>query len=132
MLMSTGPAGVSVPPLIRALDAGIAFCSGTDGMRDLWNPYGNADMLQRAQILADRNNLSRDAEVERALDVCTFGGAAVMGLPDYGLKVGDFADLVLVEGRTLTEAVVTLPQRKLVVKRGRVVARDGEALVEAA
>lgn len=132
MLMSTGPAGVPVPPLIRGLDAGIAFCSGTDGMRDLWNPYGNADMLQRAQILADRNNLSRDVEIERALDVCTFGGAKVMDLADYGLEIGNFADLVLVEGRTLTEAVVTLPLRKLVVKRGRVVARDGEALVEAA
>jgi cytosine deaminase len=132
MLMSTGPAGVPVPPLIRGLDAGIVFCSGTDGMRDLWNPYGNADMLQRAQILADRNNLSRDIEIERALDVCTFGGAKVMDLPDYGLEIGNFADLVLVEGRTLTEAVVTLPERKLVVKRGRIVARDGEALVEAA
>ncbi|MCX5578901.1 amidohydrolase family protein [Kaistia terrae] len=132
MLMSTGPAGIPVPPLIRGLDAGIAFCSGTDGMRDLWNPYGNADMLQRAQILADRNNLSRDVEIERALDVCTFGGARVMDLPDYGLEIGNFADLVLVEGRTVTEAVVTLPPRKLVVKRGRVVARDGEALIEAA
>lgn len=132
MLMSTGPASVPVPPLIRGLDAGIPFCSGTDGMRDLWNPYGNADMLQRAQILADRNNLSRDVEIERALDVCTFGGAKVMDLPDYGLKVGNFADLVLVEGRTVTEAIVTIPPRKLVLKRGRITARDGEALVEAA
>jgi imidazolonepropionase-like amidohydrolase len=55
-----------------------------------------------------------------------------MDLPDYGLEIGDFADLVVVEGRTLTEAVVTLPERKLVMKRGRIVARDGEALVEAA
>lgn len=130
-LMSTGPSMVPVPPLIRALDAGITVCSGTDGMRDFWNPYGNADMLERAQILAERNNLSQDVEIERAVDVCTHGGAKVMGLPDYGVAAGNFADLVLVDGRNVTEAVVTLPPRKLVLKRGRVVARDGVALVEA-
>lgn len=131
-LMSTGPSMVPVPPLIRALDAGITVCSGTDGMRDFWNPYGNADMLERAQVLAQRNNLSQDIEIERSVDVCTHGGAKVMGLPDYGVAVGNFADLVLVEGRNVVEAVVTLPPRKLVLKRGRVVARDGVALVEAA
>jgi cytosine deaminase len=130
-LMSTGPSMVPVPPLIRALDAGITVCSGTDGMRDLWAPFGNADMLERAQILSQRNNLSQDVEIERAVDVCTYGGAKVMGLVDYGLAVGAFADLVVVAGRNLTEAVVTLPPRKLVLKRGRVVARDGKALVEA-
>jgi cytosine/adenosine deaminase-related metal-dependent hydrolase len=132
MLMSTGPGDVTVPPMIRALDAGIGFCSGTDGMRDLWNPNGNADMLERVQILAARNSLTRDADIERAMDVCTYGGARVMGLPDYGLEVGNVADLVLVEGRNISEAVVTTPPRKLVVKRGRIVARDGKALVEAA
>ncbi|MGJ7036912.1 cytosine/adenosine deaminase-related metal-dependent hydrolase [Shinella sp. BE166] len=130
-LMSTGPSMVPVPPLIRALDAGITVCSGTDGMRDLWAPFGNADMLERAQILSQRNNLSQDIEIERAVDVCTYGGAKVMGLADYGLTVGAFADLVVVAGRNVTEAVVTLPPRKLVLKRGRVVARDGKALVEA-
>ncbi|MDX3974165.1 amidohydrolase family protein [Shinella sp.] len=130
-LMSTGPSMVPVPPLIRALDAGITVCSGTDGMRDLWAPFGNADMLERAQILSQRNNLSQDIEIERAFDVCTYGGAKVMGLVDYGLTVGAFADLVVVAGRNVTEAVVTLPPRKLVLKRGRVVARDGKALVEA-
>ncbi len=130
-LMSTGLSMVPVPPLIRALDAGITVCSGTDGMRDLWAPFGNADMLERAQILSQRNNLSQDGAIERMVDVCTYGGAKVMGLADYGLTVGAFADLVVVGGRNVTEAVVTLPPRKLVLKRGRIVARDGTALVEA-
>lgn len=130
-LMSTGPSMVPVPPLIRALDAGITVCSGTDGMRDLWAPFGNADMLERAQILSQRNNLSQDIDIERAVDVCTYGGAKVMGLVDYGLAVGAFADVVVVAGRNVTEAVVTLPPRKLVLKRGRAVARDGKALMEA-
>jgi cytosine deaminase len=51
-----------------------------------------------------------------------------MGLPSYGLKQGDFADLVLVDAETVTEAVAARPARRLVLKRGRPVARDGSAL----
>ena len=54
-----------------------------------------------------------------------------MELPNYGLAVGGDADLVLVEARNVPEAVVLRPPRQLVVKRGRVVARDGHALGEA-
>ena len=71
------------------------------------------------------NNLRRDDEVEQALDICTHGGAQVMALQDYGLAAGCQADLVLVEGETLAEAVVTHAPCKLVLKRGHIVARDG-------
>jgi cytosine/creatinine deaminase len=53
-----------------------------------------------------------------------------MGLTDYGLEVGCQADFVLVEGETLVESVVGHLPRKLVVKNGHVVARDGRALFE--
>jgi cytosine/adenosine deaminase-related metal-dependent hydrolase len=54
-----------------------------------------------------------------------------MGVSGYGLTAGCVADLVLVAAETLAEAVVSQPARALVVKRGKVVARDGTALVEA-
>jgi hypothetical protein len=38
---------------------------------------------------------------------------------------------VLVDAKTPTDAVVSRPPRKLVLKRGRVIARDGVALVTA-
>jgi len=38
---------------------------------------------------------------------------------------------VLVDAETLAEAVVGHPPRRLVVKRGAVVARDGQALLQA-
>ena len=54
-----------------------------------------------------------------------------MDLADYGLAPGCHADFVLVDAETVAEAIVSRPVRKLVVKRGQVVARDGRALVEA-
>ena len=78
-----------------------------------------------------RNNFRRDDELALALDVATYGNARVMGLADYGLAPGCHADFVLVDAETVAEAIVSRPVRKLVVKRGRVVARDGRALAEA-
>ena len=124
-IMTTGPAARAAPPVKALREAGVVVCSGSDGIRDTWGPYGNADMLERAMLIGLRNNFRRDDEVEQALDVCTHGGAQVMALPDYGLETGCWADLVLVEAETLAEAVAAHPVRKLVLKRGRIVARDG-------
>ena len=130
-IMTTAPASRPAPPVKRLTDAGVRLCSGSDGIRDTWGPYGNADMLERAMFVGLRNNFRRDDEVELALDVCTKGGAAVMALQDYGLAPGCQADFVLVDAETLAEAVVGHPPRRLVVKRGAVVARDGQALLQA-
>jgi cytosine/creatinine deaminase len=43
----------------------------------------------------------------------------------YGLEPGGRADIVAVHASTPAEAVVTHPVRDLVVKAGRVVARQG-------
>jgi cytosine/adenosine deaminase-related metal-dependent hydrolase len=69
-----------------------------------------------------RNNLRRDDELPLALAACTTGGAAALGLADYGLAPGCHADLVLVPAETLGEAVAQHPAPRTVIRRGRVVA----------
>lgn len=130
-IMTTGPASRPAPVVKALLDAGVRVCAGSDGIRDTWSPYGNADMLERAMLVGLRNNLRRDDEVRLALDICTVQGARVMGIADYGLREGAAADLVLVPGETVAEAVVTRSPRRLVVKRGQVVARDGLSILTA-
>ena len=130
-LMTTAPSGWPAPPGKRAHAAGITICSGSDGVRDLWHLYGNADMLDLARHVGERNGLDKDHEFGLTLAICTQGGASVMALPNYGLEVGRDADLVLVQARNVPEAVVLCPPRQLVLKRGKVVARDGHALCEA-
>jgi len=120
-----------VPVAAELREAGVTLCAGSDGIRDTWGPYGNADMLERAMLLGLRNNFRTDRDVEHALWCCSHGGAKVMGLEGYGLEEGCAADLVLVEAEAVAHAVAAHPPRKLVLKRGRVVARDGQAMVVA-
>ncbi len=114
-----------VPPIKRLRAAGANVACGHDGICDLWGPYGSGDMLERAMHLAYRSTFRRDEDIELALDAATYGGARALGLEPYGLAAGAPADLVVVAARTAAEAVVTHPARELVLKRGRVVARDG-------
>jgi cytosine/adenosine deaminase-related metal-dependent hydrolase len=124
-IMTTAPARNTAPAVKKLLDAGIRVCSGSDGIRDTWGPYGNADMVERAMFIGLRNNFRRDDEVELGLQVCTTGGAAVMEIADYGLGEGKIADLVIMPGQSLTDIVVTRSPKRRVIKRGRIVARDG-------
>ena len=130
-IMTTGPAARPAPPVKRLTEAGVRVCSGSDGIRDTWGPYGNGDMLERAVFVGLRNNLRRDDELQLALDVVTHGGARVMELEGYGLGVGDKADMVLLPGETLAEAIVTRSADRRVIKRGRVVARGGVSVMAA-
>ena len=130
-IMTTAPTS-SPAPMVKELDAhGIRIGAGNDGIQDTWGPYGNGDMLERAKFVGLRNNLRMDAEVKRALDICSGGGAEAMAKPRRALEVGAPGDVVLVDGETVVQAVVTHAPRKLVVKGGHVTARDGETLVEA-
>lgn len=130
-ILTTAPPSREVPALKRLLAAGVRFGAGVDGFRDTWGPYGNGDMLERAMLLGMRNNLRRDDEVAMALDVCTTGGALAMDRADHALVVGGRGDVVLAEGESLADAVVSHAPRALVVTAGRVVARNGASLTVA-
>ena len=115
-----------VPPIKKLRAAGVNVACGHDGIRDLWGPYGSGDMLERAMHVAYRSTFRRDEDIELALDAATYGGARVLGLQQYGLMVGAPADLVIVSVPTAAEAVVGRPPRDLVLKAGRVTARNGQ------
>ncbi len=75
-IMSHGPSGLRpVPSVMRLHDAGVRLCTGNDGIRDSWGPLNMPDMLLRVFLVAYRNNLRRDDEIEMVLDVATHGGA---------------------------------------------------------
>jgi len=124
-IMSHGPGGATIPPLKLLGERGVEVFGGSDNIRDAWSPFGNGDMLERAMLIGYRANFRHDEELALAFDMVTAAAARVLGLADYGFKVDGPADFVTVEATTLAEAVATRKRRNLVVKSGRIVARDG-------
>ena len=124
-IMSHGPGGATNPPLKLLREHGVEVFGGSDNIRDAWSPFGNGDMLDRAMQISYRANFRHDEELALAFDMVTAAAARILGLADYGLRVGGPADFVTVEASTLAEAVATRRRRSLVVKAGRIVAKDG-------
>lgn len=129
-ILTTGAPSATVPSIMRLKQAGVRVGAGCDGIRDTWGPWGQPDMLDRAKVVGMRNGLRQDHELEHVLHVVSQGGADVMRLEGYGLRQGDRADLTLLAGETLAHAVVEVAPRPLVVKGGRVTARQGRAVVD--
>jgi cytosine/adenosine deaminase-related metal-dependent hydrolase len=124
-IMTNGPGPVPMPPVRRLLAAGVRVFAGSDNIRDAWSPLGDGDMLERATLIAYRQDFRADADLELAFDLTTRASAEVLGMLDHGLRVGGAADLVAMNVGSIPEAVAARPRRSLVMKRGRVVARDG-------
>ncbi len=132
-MATVAPSADNQLSLVALTEAGVRVGLGEDGQRDYWSPYGNCDMLDRTWQLAFTNNFRRDELIEHALAVATMGGASIMnhevprlsGVGDRpGLSVGDRADLLLVDGETVTSAVMDRGADRTVLHDGRVVA-DG-------
>lgn len=127
-ILTNAPGNHPFPSVLQLRAAGVTVILGSDGVRDAWWPYGDADMLERAMLLAYASGFLIDEHLALALDLATHGAARVLGLRDYGVRVGAHADLVVVDARNVPEAVVARPRRRHVFKRGRLVARDGQVL----
>jgi cytosine deaminase len=110
---------------VRALrDGGVNVCLATNNIRNAFTPFGNGDLFQLAMLAVPACHLGGADDLATVLPMLTTNPARALRLPDYGLVVGREADCVLLDTRSVACAVIDLPVRRFVVKRGRVVARS--------
>ncbi|MFF5787678.1 amidohydrolase family protein [Streptomyces sp. NPDC012693] len=102
--------------LLRA--AGVRLAAGGGALRDVSNPVGRGDPLEAAYLLASLGGLP----AEEAYAAVSAGARDVMGLPEVRVEAGFPAELLAVRGERLS-GVLSLAYSRIVVHRGRVVAR---------
>lgn len=122
-ILTSSPSAGPVPPLKPLAAHGVTLFAGSDNIRDLWNPFGNGDMLERAFLISLRQGFRADADIALALAACTH--TRTLGLPERRLAPGAPADFIAAPSETPAEAVAERP-RRLVIRQGRVVGIDGE------
>ncbi|WP_435057850.1 amidohydrolase family protein [Streptomyces sp. bgisy060] len=108
--------GAAPVGLLRA--AGVRVAAGSGALRDASNPVGRGDPLEAAYLLASLGGL-RPPEAYGAVSA---EARAVMGLPEVRVEAGFPAELLAVRGERLA-GVLSLAYSRIVVHRGRVVAR---------
>lgn len=128
-MTTVAPIGATPLPLDLLREHGVRVGLGTDGIRDLWAPYGTGDLLALTTRLAQLARFRYDEDLVRAARLATSDAGFFVGHDVHDLVVGSRADVVLVDAENTQDAVVRAPARALVVAAGQVVARDGEVLV---
>lgn len=113
------------------LAAGVNVAAGHDSVMDPWYPMGCGDPLHTAFVLLHLGHMSGRADRRHLFPMLTARPAAIWhnrrvtgeeGLAGHGVAVGNPADLIVWPVPTEDDALRTLPPRRFVLKRGRVVA----------
>ncbi|MEW2162997.1 amidohydrolase family protein [Streptomyces sp. NPDC007084] len=105
-------------PVRLLRSAGVRVAAGSGALRDVSNPVGRGDPLEAAYLLASRYGL----RPEDAYKTVSCAARAALGLPEVRVEAGFPAELLAVRGDRL-DGVLSLAYSRIVVHRGRVVAR---------
>jgi len=103
------------------LDNGINLSFGQDNFRDTFYPFGSADLLQVALISAHAAQLTLPNEIEKVFDMITYNAAKILGIENYGINVGNNANLVILNCGNIIDAIRLQPERSFVIKNGKVI-----------
>jgi cytosine/creatinine deaminase len=110
------------------LAAGVNTSIGHDSVMDPWYPLGYGDPLQAAFVLAHYGQMSGSTELSTLVSMITSNPAQAMGVENYGLEIGNRADLVVYAAPTEMDAIRLVAPRRLVLRAGKVVARTEPAV----
>lgn len=120
---SQQPVPRGVTRVKELLARGVNVSAASDNVSDPFNPFGNYDLLQIANLNAQVAHLSGAVEIAQSLQMITQNPAQALGLADYGIGVGNWADLIVVDTTACLEAVTAVPPRLATFKRGRLLVR---------
>lgn len=119
----TGPLHARVKELLAE---GVLVCLGQDDISDAYYPFGRNNMLEVAFLACHMLWMTTSAEMEQLYTMITRDAGRAMGLPDFELKVGAPAHLVVLDVPNVLEALRSHAAPIAVISHGRVV--DGEAM----
>ncbi|MGH8969909.1 MAG: amidohydrolase family protein [Actinomycetes bacterium] len=105
-------------------DAGLPVAVGQDDIEDAYYPFGRHDMLEVAFLAGHLLGSPTLQRMDDLLGMVTTSAARVLGIEGHELAVGAPASLVVLDGATTHEVLTRHAPPRVVVSRGRVVARN--------
>lgn len=120
-IISSVPINRNFPPMGELKSRGVSVAVGCDNVFDKWSPFGNGDLLEKVERLAEISNWTDEQSLAQSLGFITNG---LTPLDEAGHqewpKVGDEANLVLVEANCSAEVVARRARRRLTMFKGNI------------
>ena len=111
------PRGVA--PAHRLLAHGVTCSLATNNVLNPFTPFGDCSLLRIANLYANAAQIGRAADLAACFEMVTALPARLMNLNDYGIAVGNPADIVVVDCESRTAAVAEIRPPLFGLKRGR-------------
>ncbi|EEV38038.1 N-acyl-D-amino-acid deacylase [Enterococcus casseliflavus EC20] len=110
----------AVTPIRKLRDAGVNICLGSNNIRNAFTPYGNGDLIQIAMLAVPVAHLGGADDLPTVLPMITTNTAKALNIKDYGIAVGNRADLILLDTQRKADVLIDIPERLMVIKNGRI------------
>ena len=89
------PRGVA--PAHRLVAHGVTCSLATNNVLNPFTPFGDCSLIRMANLYANVARLGRPNDITQCLDMITTLPAKLMNLTDYGIEVGNPADVVVLD-----------------------------------
>ncbi|MDP6473377.1 MAG: amidohydrolase family protein [Alphaproteobacteria bacterium] len=103
----------------KLLKEGVNCSLSTNNVLNPFTPFGDCSLLRMANLYANICQVGARAEVRDCFDMITGRSAGILGLEEYGIKIGAPADLVVIDTDEPETAVAELAPPLWGFKRGR-------------
>ena len=111
------PRGVT--PAHRLLEHGVTCSLATNNVLNPFTPFGDCSLIRMANLYANIAQAGPPYQLAACLDLVTTQPARLMNLSDYGIAVGNPADLLLLDCRDPAMAVAEIAPPLMGIKGGR-------------
>ncbi|WP_420405811.1 amidohydrolase family protein [Nisaea sp.] len=111
------PRGVS--PVHRMLEHGVTCSLSTNNVLNPFTPFGDGSLIRMANLYANIAQVGRTDMLAACLEMVTTRSARLMNLEDYGIGIGNTADLVVVDNTDPAMTVAEISQPLYAFKAGR-------------
>jgi cytosine deaminase len=101
------------------VECGVNCSLSTNNVLNPFTPYGDASLLRMANLQANVCQISGAGRLRECFAMLTERSARLMNLKDYGIKVGNPADIVVLDATTPEQAVAEICEPLAVFKRGK-------------
>jgi cytosine deaminase len=101
------------------VEHGVSCSLSTNNVLNPVTPYGDCSLIRMANLHANVLQIAQPAQLREIFGMLTVRSARLLNLTDYGIAVGNPADIVVIDAGSPEQAVAEIRQPLAVFKRGR-------------
>lgn len=112
-----------VAPIQTLSDWGVNCAIATNNIQNLFTPFGDGDPLKICTLLAQVLQLGTSERHALCLDMATTHAAKAIGILNHRIAPGNSADLVVLNGNSLSQVIGETPHNRTNIKSGKIVSQ---------